>query len=117
MEIPNNNINQAIMNAFNNPFLINSLTQSIMYNINTAGPFQINSLNNHEQSFQSNKTNLKSQELKKYKRAKVDSDEDNMGDDNEEEDESEDNKSNKSKNMAKKNKKKKKINKKIKRNF
>ena len=27
MDIPNNNINQAVMNAINNPFLINSLTE------------------------------------------------------------------------------------------
>lgn len=115
MEIPNNNINQAIMNAFNNPFHLNSLTQSIMHNINTAGLFQINSLNKQDGPFQSNKTNLKSKELKKYKSAAIESDEDNMGDDNEEaEEESEDNKSNKYKNMENKTIKKKKISKKMK---
>ena len=109
MEIPNDNINQAIMNAFNNPFLINSLTQSIMHNINNAGPFQINNLNRLDGQFQSNKTNLKSMVLIKYKRAIFDSDKDIKDDDNEEEDELENKKSNKSKNMAIK---KKKINKK-----
>ena len=93
--IPNNNINQVnqeLLNTFNNPFIINSLTQSLMYNINTAGPFQIDNLNRQEWSLQSNKTNLNSKELIKYKRATIDSDEDNMNV-NEEEDELEDNKS------------------------
>ena len=38
----NDYINQAIMNAFNNPFLINSLTQSIIHNINNADIIYLN---------------------------------------------------------------------------
>ena len=41
MESQYNMINEPIINAINNPFLINSLTQTIMNKINISGPFKI----------------------------------------------------------------------------
>ena len=41
MEEENKKINEAIINTFNNPFLISSLAQSIMNNMQISGPFKI----------------------------------------------------------------------------
>ena len=111
MDIPNNNINQAVMNAINNPFLINSLTQSIMQSIGSAGPFQINNLNKKDEPNQHNKRNVHLKELTKYKKSTLTSDEDIIDDDNEDEDDLLDKNSDISKNMIKNKKKKIRINK------
>ena len=85
MDILNNNINQAVINAINNLFLTNSLAQSVVKNISSTEPLQIKNLNKKDEPYHYNKRNLNSKELAKYKKATLASVEDNIDDDNEEE--------------------------------
>ena len=70
--IPKNEIQTAVSNALNNPFLIASLTNSVMMNLNINGPFQIpkNNLSNSISGpYESYKTNLISKDRLKQKRS------------------------------------------------
>ena len=74
MESQDNMINEAIIKGINNPFLINSLSQSIINKINISGPFKIP--NNIEGPYESQKTSLVSKDRLKQKRATMESDDD-----------------------------------------
>ena len=72
--IAKNEIQTAVSNALNNPFLIASLTNSVMMNLNINGPFQIpkNNLSNSISGpYESYKTNLISKDRLKQKRSDI----------------------------------------------
>ena len=63
-------------NAINNPFLINSLTNSILLNMNNKGIFKLPNQLSKSGPYESNSTNLVSKDRIKQKRTEIESDSD-----------------------------------------
>ena len=103
--IAKNEIQTAVSNALNNPFLIASLTNSVMMNLNINGPFQIpkkNLSNSISGPYESYKTNLISKDRLKQKRSATgSSDEEIIMMDSEQIDKDKEKKKNKSKETKK----------------
>ena len=54
MEEENKKVNEAIINAFNNSFLISSLTQTIINNMQISGTFKVPNNKNIEGPYELN---------------------------------------------------------------